>query len=108
MVDVFAGALSAAGACHDGAPHDSKTDGVFLLVVDPSFFGPRAEFLNRVRGLVEHVLSSAPAPGVDRVHVPGEKESLAKQKALVDGISIDEGVWSAIQPTFARFGIEIV
>jgi uncharacterized oxidoreductase len=107
MVDIFAGALSGAGACHTGAPHDSKTDGVFLLTLDPSFFGPRTEFLDRVRGLIEHVSSTPAMPGVDRVYVPGEKEALAKQKALAEGVVIDDGVWMAIKPTFDRFGVAI-
>jgi uncharacterized oxidoreductase len=107
MVDVFAGALSGAGACHAGAPHDSMTDGVFLLAVDPLFFGPSAELLARVRGLVEHVTSSPPMPGVERVYVPGEKEALAKERALAEGVKIEDGVWAAIKPTFDRFQISM-
>ena len=107
VVELFAGALSGAGVCRADAPHESATDGVFMLAVDPSWFGPPADFLAQVRSLIEHVKSSPPAPGVEAVLLPGEKELLAKQAALASGIVIEDGVWKAIQQTLDRFGITV-
>jgi LDH2 family malate/lactate/ureidoglycolate dehydrogenase len=69
------------------SPADQRTgNSLYLMALDPDAVLPAGEFAERVDRLIEQVHSSKPAPGVERVRVPGdERDNLAEERAL-DGI----------------------
>jgi len=55
---------------------------LFLLAVDPAAFLPYEEFADRVDRLIDQIVSSPRAPGVDRIRVPGhDRAGLARRRA---------------------------
>jgi LDH2 family malate/lactate/ureidoglycolate dehydrogenase len=53
----------------------------FFMAIDPAPFGVDADFARRVAGFAGAVRDSKPAPGVDRVHAPGDIERLRRESA---------------------------
>jgi L-2-hydroxycarboxylate dehydrogenase (NAD+) len=69
------------------SPSDKAGNSLFLLALDPSaFFGSAEEFVDRVDRFAELVSSAEPAPGVERVRVPGDERSELAQRRRRDGI----------------------
>ena len=98
LVELMAGV--AAGSCfgsteHTASPAHGSTrvaKGFQFVVIDGNAFMSVDDLRARVDALIREVHSSAPAPGSDRVYVPGEIEHLMRQRRLADGIPLAEGV----------------
>jgi LDH2 family malate/lactate/ureidoglycolate dehydrogenase len=71
---------------------DRVAKGFQFVVIDVERFMPAPEFRARVDTLIRDVHSSAPAEGVDHVYVPGEIEHLTRERRLVEGIPLSDGV----------------
>ena len=105
MIDILAGALGGGGCCQSVPPPPS--DGMLAIALDIRQFTPPDEFNQRVATLVEHVKSSALAPGVERIYAPGEPEAISRARRLKEGIFVEPAVWKLIEQISARFGVEI-
>ena len=74
-----------------GSPSDhAQPQGVslFLLAIDPELAMPVDTFLDRVDQLIDRVHATPPAPGVDRVYIPGERGYLTALQREQDGIPL--------------------
>jgi uncharacterized oxidoreductase len=80
--------------------------GVWMMVVDPSWFGPADEYLQRVGNVLESAAEVAPAAGVERVLVPGEPERLRRAERERDGVPIPEATWAELGELSRRLGVE--
>ncbi|WP_276918113.1 ureidoglycolate dehydrogenase [Aneurinibacillus aneurinilyticus] len=98
IVDIFSGLL--AGAAF--GPHISKMYGDldqkrklghYFCVINPSFFTDVNVFLEQMDRMMMELQSVEPAPGFDRVYVPGEIEQLHEERNRVEGISIALSVY---------------
>ena len=69
----------------------------FLLVLDIAHFTDVDQFFADVDGLFERLDSVKPAPGFQRVIVPGEPEAEQRRTRAAEGISVT--VWSGEQIT---------
>lgn len=112
MLEVLAGPLvgAAAGKEVRGTLEPVEgfcTKGDFMLVVDPSAFGPVGEFRARVREFVEMVKDSRRAPGVEEILVPGEPEFRTRERRLRDGIPISDEVWAELLQIAREVGVEL-
>jgi LDH2 family malate/lactate/ureidoglycolate dehydrogenase len=90
--EVLTGVLAGGNMLTELAPPEDAGQSpghcLFLLAVDPSAFLPFEEFTRRVDLLVDRLEGSPPAPGVERVRVPGlDRGRLARQRAR-DGIPL--------------------
>lgn len=65
----------------------------FILVINPAVFDPTGTFLERTQQMIEEVHAIPPAPGFERVMVPGEIEAHTMQKYQREGIPIPEAVY---------------
>jgi LDH2 family malate/lactate/ureidoglycolate dehydrogenase len=98
LVELMAGV--AAGSCFGSAEHTASpahgparvAKGFQFVVIDGNAFMPVDELRARVDTLVREVRASVPAPGCDRVYVPGEIEHLTREQRLADGIPLADGV----------------
>jgi len=105
MVDVLSGALSGAGCSQSNAARLGNA--IFLCAIDLEQFVPRDEFLEHVRVLIDHVTASPPAPGFERILLPGEPEILAEERRLRDGIPIDAVTWRQFAELAASLGVSV-
>lgn len=94
MVELMAGVLadSCFGRTENSASEltgwDRVAKGCTFIVLDPERFLPGGEFGRRVDTLVRDIRSSRPAPGFDRVMVPGELEERTRAERSVNGVPV--------------------
>ncbi|MGG0286491.1 ureidoglycolate dehydrogenase [Peribacillus butanolivorans] len=98
IVDVFSGLLAgAAFGPHIGKMYDDlekkRKLGHYFCVINPSFFTDSDLFLEQMDRMIEELQQVQPAPGFDRVYVPGEIEQLHEERNLVQGITIASSVY---------------
>lgn len=101
IVDILTGVLSGGGWGAQVRPLYREPDrpndcAHHFLAIDPALLGGITEFRARTSQLAERVRTSATAPGVDRLHVPGEfeadqaelqrREGVLLEKAGLDGL----------------------
>jgi LDH2 family malate/lactate/ureidoglycolate dehydrogenase len=97
LVEVLSGVLtdSSFGRTHVSRSHvegrDRVAKGYLFLTLDPARILPPGEFERRTDALIRDVHASQPAPGVERVMVPGEIENLRREERLANGIPLLRG-----------------
>lgn len=95
IVDILTGVLSGGGWGDQVRPlyrePDRPNDCAHLfLAIDPALLGGITEFRARTSQLAERVRTSATAPGVDRLHVPGELEADQAELQLREGVLLEK------------------
>jgi LDH2 family malate/lactate/ureidoglycolate dehydrogenase len=71
--------------------------GFFFLVIDPTLLGAPEDFRRQVGELVAYIEASRPAPGTDRVRVPGRGSLAKRARAEASGqIEVDETVYETL------------
>ena len=80
---------------------------LFLMAIDPSKLMPIEEFLARMDRLVEEVHASPPAPGVERVRLPGERRERIAAERRVSGIPIPDDHVARLRPLADELGVRI-
>lgn len=98
IVDVFSGLLAgAAFGPHIGKMYDDldkkRKLGHYFCVINPSFFTDTDIFLEQMDQMIEELKQVEPAPGFNRVYVPGEIEQINEEKNLKHGITIASSVY---------------
>ena len=105
MVDVFAGALSAAGCPRPDITDSGSGSGLFMLAIDIQRFSPLAEFTDRLRKMADYIKSSQPATGFDEILVPGEFEFQQRLHREQDGVVVPDNVWNQMNEVAAKLGV---
>ena len=107
LMSALFGGLALAGdhASNAGDGRARRVTGVFILVVNPAWFGDAAAYRSMVVETVEIVKGTPPAPGVEEVLVAGEPELRSREQRGRDGIRLPDGTWEALEPIAARFGV---
>lgn len=112
MVDVLTGVLSG-GAFGDRVqgmyadvrvPNDCAH---FFLALDVATFGDADAFEKGAASLAAQVTAGATAPGVERLFLPGQRESEAADAARANGVGIDESVLDGLRSTAALVGVTL-
>lgn len=78
-----------------------------FLAIEAGRFMPREEFTARVRQLVAHTKTVAPAKGFDEVLVAGDPEWRSQQVRLGEGIPLAVDTWEKITALAGRLGVAI-
>ena len=104
MVEILGGALSGQG-CAQGE-QTVESNGVVFTVYNIPFFSDMDWYYDEVEGLINHVKSSRPAPGVDEILIPGEPEFRMAEKRRREGIELDETTWQQIREAAELVGID--
>ena len=105
MVDIMSGALSGAGCSQENPPRGGNA--MFFTVVDIEKFVPMDEFLEQVTILRDHVQSSPPAPGFEKILMPGEPELRQEERRRKEGIPIDPETWRQFAECAQGFGVDV-
>ncbi|WP_059105356.1 ureidoglycolate dehydrogenase [Shouchella shacheensis] len=99
VVEIFSALLTGSAF----GPHVSKMYGdynrnrelgQFYMIVNPEKFTMASTFLENIDRMVREIRSVPPAPGFERVMVPGEPEALEEEKRKREGIPLPDGVWA--------------
>jgi LDH2 family malate/lactate/ureidoglycolate dehydrogenase len=92
IIDIFCGVLTgAAFASHLNTLEDLGTEqniGHVLAAVRTDLFGPDGWFRERMQAILTMLRASPPAPGVERVLLPGEIELANEARARQHGITV--------------------
>jgi uncharacterized oxidoreductase len=108
LVSALFGGLAMAGdnqASVDGRSRATSVTGVFVLVMNPAWFGDPGAYGSIVADAVESVKRSPPAPGFEEVLVAGEPEHRSRLERERDGIPLPQGTWEGLEAVGARFGV---
>lgn len=79
--------------------------GVFMVVLDPEWFGGATGYEALTAGVLDTVPSIAPAPGAERVLVPGEPETISRAERGRDGIPIPAAIGAQLGEMGERLGV---
>ena len=107
--EVLTGVLSGGSRLLDvGVPDEyDRPQGVsmFLLAINPEVIMPFDDFVTRVDELIDRVHSSATAPGVDRLLVPGERSHRVEEERARDGIPVSGEMVATLKKVGAELGV---
>ena len=78
-----------------------------FLAVKADIFRPRQFYDEDAQAMIDELHNLKPAPGFDRVRMPGEVEARKTQAAQSMGLEIPVGVWSGLVASAERFGVVI-
>jgi LDH2 family malate/lactate/ureidoglycolate dehydrogenase len=70
--------------------------GALFLALDPSIFRPVDDVLAMAADFAARVRAVPPAPGFERVYLPGEIEALKRAERADAGIELERSTWQAI------------
>ncbi|QWE17198.1 Ldh family oxidoreductase [Polynucleobacter sp. AP-Nino-20-G2] len=110
MIGLLAGALNNAavgkGTIDFNAHHDLITNtGQTIIAVDPSAFGDREQFVQRVIALVNDLKASSKLPGVNQIRVPGDGAAKLMAERLNQGIPISPELRDSLNQCAEECGI---
>jgi len=78
---------------------------VFLLAIDPAVSMPYEQFLDRVDALIDTIHSSSPAPGVERVYIPGERGFLTAERREREGVPMSGKTIRQLRTLASELGV---
>jgi len=112
MIDVLTGVLSGGasgsgvqGLYADlGVPNDCAHA---FIAIDPTRFGDREGFLDRMDAFTQTIVTSRRRAGVDAIKLPGQVEDEAVDRAAADGILLDTAVIDQLRASAELVGAEL-
>ena len=81
-------------------------DGQFVIAISIGAFEDADRFKERMDGLIRQIHESRPAPGFDRVALPGERAAELETAYRRDGVPLTEGTRRALADVATRLGVE--
>ena len=78
-----------------------STKGDLLIALDPGHFGPGAA---EVAAYVDALRAEPPAPGHERVLVPGDRSRSTRAANLADGVPVGRDTWTRAREVAAEVG----
>jgi uncharacterized oxidoreductase len=106
LVDIFAGAISGAN-CAREKPVTQIGNAVFMMVLDPAFFGGADHFREEVELLIETIRATPRIDGVAKITLPGDPERENLHRLSREGIEIDDENWEALTAVANKLGVAI-
>jgi LDH2 family malate/lactate/ureidoglycolate dehydrogenase len=79
---------------------------VFVLVLDPARFGGAEAFVRETGWMAAAVHANPPAPGVERVRLPGERALARRKRQLAEGVTLHPSIPPALEALARRYKIE--
>lgn len=113
LVEILCGPLSGAAlsmnvpSSRAGAPRRPARLGHFFAAWRPDAFRPIEEFQADLDAFLVALRTAEPAPGHDRVYVPGELEFLAEEERRREGIPLHPRVVADLEAVAAQTGVPL-
>jgi len=107
LVELLAGCLSGAGS--PGVPDSGYEvgNGLFLQAFDIEAFMPLERFARAARSLTATLHDTPPAPGHERVLLPGEPERRLASQRAEHGVDVSRSTWQKIASEAAALGVAV-
>jgi len=105
MAELLGGVLSGAGTAGPATNHGGN--GLCFQAINIADFEPLEEFIAATQHLMAWIKSSAPAPGVAEVLMPGEPEYRTTQRRQREGIAVEDRLWEALSKTAEQVGVNL-
>ena len=102
VADILSGILSGAGF---GMVMPRPNMGQWFAAWRIDAFRDPAEFQAEMADLADRIHAIAPAPGIDRVRIPGDKEAEARADRVRHGIPLDSAVVGQLRELAAETGV---
>lgn len=99
------GARMGADVGHPFVHAEPQGVSLFCLAIDPRIAMPYEEFTARVDRLIDQVHAVPPAPGADRVYVPGERGHLTARERERTGIPVAAARAARLRALAAKLGV---
>jgi LDH2 family malate/lactate/ureidoglycolate dehydrogenase len=87
-----------------GTEDESGDDGYLFIAFRPDLIAPADVFNSRVAQLIERIKATPRQTGVDEIRIPSERAFRARERALREGVEIDQLVYDALVALRARRG----
>jgi LDH2 family malate/lactate/ureidoglycolate dehydrogenase len=100
--------LGTSGRDQNNQPIPHELSHYFRCTKLETTFRSAADYLKNLNKLLTQIQNSPKLPGTDRVYYPGQKEYLAEQDSLKNGIPIDQSMVSTIQQIQDELGLTIL
>jgi len=112
MVELLSAVLAGAGITSDvnswnTVPGRDADTGHCFIVLDPAFFGGLAEFKQRTDLLIDRLIATPPAAGVDRVRYPGEIEFEREADAEKNGVPLPDSSVDELRRVAKMTGVKL-
>lgn len=106
MCEVLGGGLAGEWTMQPGNERvGTVVNHMLMMVLDPDVFGGHGKFQSEIAAMVEYLQDTEPAPGHDRVRVPGEPERESAAAREANGIPIDDNSWNGIIDAARQVGV---
>ncbi len=106
ICELLGGGLAGEWTMQDVAKQgDYLVNHMLEFIIDPSLFGGLESFRREVTGMSDWLHSSAPAPGHDKVRLPGEPERETMATRTAQGIPLDTQSWADICRSAVKAGL---
>lgn len=106
ICELLAGALGGGGTVRSEIQSEKvPVNNMLAVVLDPSVFTEGDFFHTEMEALREFVTASPPAPGVDKVLVPGDPERRNRAERTANGIPVDDTTWKQILQAAEAVGV---
>jgi len=79
--------------------------GVTIIVIRADLFAPLQAFEERADEMARRTAKVAPAPGFDRVLVPGEIEFRTRERQRAHGVAMEDDVWESLMQLRERLAV---
>lgn len=103
MAELMGGILS--GSQPSALPGYDNGNGTVVVAIDVARFLPMDTFLDQVEEFCEVIGSAPPAPGVEKIVMPGEPESRTRQRRSEGGIPVSAATHKAIAELASALGL---
>lgn len=104
MVDILTGVLPGMGSALFAPRHEQ---GWWLAAWRIDAFRDVAEFKADMKRMADHLRALRPAPGVERVQVPGDPEARAREERTRLGIPLDQETIDQLRELARSLGLEL-
>ncbi|MGF1474419.1 MAG: malate/lactate/ureidoglycolate dehydrogenase [Geminicoccaceae bacterium] len=107
ICELFAGALTGARTMQPA--HERKgsiINNMLSVIIDPGALGDPSATVAETKAAIDWIKASPVAPGFDRVRMPGDPESEAREQRTRSGVPLDDRTVADIIAAGVRFGLD--
>jgi uncharacterized oxidoreductase len=97
VAEILAGAVGGGRTMRpEHQDNGTTTNGMFMVVIDPSHLVDRTWMLDEIKAMSEYVTDSPRRNPDEPVLIPGDPERLSRAKRMTEGVPIDDETWREI------------
>ena len=105
LVELFTAGLSL-GSFSFETYSDKGRISHFFAVMDPRIFGIERNFVNHMEKLLKRLVESKKRMGAERIYLHGEKEYEMREKAMKDGVELDDPTFDDLRKLSEEMELE--